>query len=80
MGWDPPGKVKKAIQRQLFRELSQEEIKLVDILKKHGDLPIDSICLEAEMPVSKVSPILLNLEFAGIVKSLPGKVYTLISG
>jgi len=80
MGWDPPGKIKKAIQKQLFRELSQEETKLVDIIKKRGDLPIDSICLEAEMPVSKVSPILLNLEFAGIVKSLPGKVYTLISG
>lgn len=80
MGWDPPGKINKPVQRQLFKELSHEEIKLVEILKKHGDLPIDSICLEAEMPVSKVSPILLNLEFAGIVKSLPGKVYTLVSG
>jgi len=53
--------------------------KLVDILKKHGDLPIDNICMEAELAVSKVSPILLNLELSGIVKSLPGKVYTLVS-
>lgn len=80
MGWDPPGKQKEAVQKQLFRELSQEETKLVNILKNLGDLPIDSICLEAEMPVSKVSPILLNLEFSGMIKTLPGKVYTLLSG
>lgn len=80
LGWDPPGKIKKAIQKQLFRELSGEELKLVDILKKDGDLPIDSICLKAEFPVSKASPILLNLELSGVVKSLPGKVYTLVSG
>lgn len=80
MGWDPPGKVKKAIQKELFKELSPEESKLVKVLKEKGDLPIDSICLNAEFPVSKASPLLLNLELAGVIKSLPGKVYTLVSG
>jgi hypothetical protein len=32
----------------------------------------------ADMPVSKVFSLLLSLEFAGIVKSLPGKVYKLV--
>jgi len=29
------------------------------------------------MPVSKVSVLLLNMEFNGLIKSLPGKVYSL---
>ena len=49
---------------------------VMDMLKKEK-LPIDIICLRLKLPVSKVSPILLNLEFSGLLKSLPGKVYTL---
>jgi DNA processing protein len=41
-------------------------------------MDIDTICSNMTMPVSKVSATLLNLEFKGMLKSLPGKIYELI--
>lgn len=69
----------KAFQRNLFPVLSAEESKIFELLKENGELAIDIISLKADMPVSKVSALLLNMEFAGVVKSLPGKVYSVIS-
>jgi DNA processing protein len=81
LGWEPENKLnQKDIQRNLFVELNDEEKIIVDILKSNTkELPIDTICLKAQMPTSKVSPILLELEFKGILKTLPGKTYKLIS-
>ncbi|MDY6800317.1 MAG: DNA-processing protein DprA [Bacteroidota bacterium] len=81
LGWEPENKMnQKDIQRHLFVELNDEEKIIVEILKSNTkELPIDTICLKAQMPTSKVSPILLELEFKGILKTLPGKTYKLIS-
>jgi DNA processing protein len=79
LGWDPGKKNEESVQRELFVNLSEEEKIITEILKKHDELPIDSICVKCNMPTSKVSPVLLNLEFMGIVKTLPGKMYKLIS-
>jgi len=35
------------------------------------------LCLKTKMPVAKVSSLLLNLEFAGLVVSKPGKVFAI---
>jgi DNA processing protein len=78
MGWETSQEHKKPKQRELFIELSEEETKIVDILKKEENMGIDTLCLKASMPMSKVSPVLLSLEFGGIVKSLPGKRYALV--
>ncbi len=64
------------IQKQLFVELSPEEQTLSDVLKT-GTLFIDQICEEMSMPAGRVSALLLNLEFKGIITSLPGKMYRL---
>jgi len=50
---------------------------LTGLLQKETSLTIDQLGLYGNMPVSKVSGILLNLEFKGMVKCLPGKVYQL---
>lgn len=78
MGWEVSPKKRKPKQRELFIELNEEENKIVAILKKEESLGIDTLCLKAAMPMSKVSPVLLNLEFEGVVKSLPGKRYSLV--
>ena len=75
MGWSIKERP-KAIQKQIFVDLNPIEAQLVDLLKA-GKLNVDQIGLQAKIPVSKVSSILLNLEFSGVVKSLPGKVYEL---
>ena len=73
MGWD--NQPKASVQRELFPELSAEEESVLKVLKETGECPIDSLCFILQMPVSKASAILLNLELAGLVHSLPGKVY-----
>jgi DNA processing protein len=79
LGWERPGGVKqKSIQRELFVNLSEDENKIIEIIRQQNEINIDILSAEADMPVSKVSPLLLNLEFSGLVKSLPGKVYKLV--
>lgn len=79
LGWEKKDAAAKAKPSQLaiFNELKQDEKELVNILQQSGKLAIDSICLRAKLPMSKVSSALLNLEFQGLVRSLPGKVYSI---
>lgn len=76
LGWSYQKKVDQSAIPLVF-ELNDDEKKMVDLLKLKGDTTLDILALSAEMPVSKASVTLLNLEFNGIVKSLPGKVYSL---
>lgn len=79
LGWDDQRKTCKEIQTKLFVELSKDEETIVSTLKSSNKIPIDLICLESSFPMSKVSSLLLKLEFDGIVKSHPGKIYSLNS-
>jgi DNA processing protein len=75
MGWE---KVKKVpIQKQLFVSLKPEEEVLLNILKTKEKINIDELSLLSKMPMSSVSTLLLTLEFSGIIKSLPGKMYSI---
>lgn len=76
MNWDVKAPSPRIVQTSLFIELSQEEQKLIDLLKG-GDRFVDEITIETQLPMSKVSATLLGLEFKGMVISLPGKMYRL---
>ncbi len=77
LGWEKAKKNKpEAIQKKLFLDLTLEEQELVDFLLD-GAKSIDEIAVSVSMPISKVSSQLLMLEFKGIVKQLPGKLYQL---
>jgi DNA processing protein len=65
----------KVIQRNLFTELTAEEKLIMEVLERHDAAHIDIVSLESEMPVSRVSSLLLKLEFEGMLRSLPGKMY-----
>ncbi len=75
LGWD---RQKQPMQRQLFVDLSADEQALFDQLPEGEEVNIDFLARNADIPMSKISALLLNLEFAGLVKSLPGKVYSRI--
>jgi DNA processing protein len=77
MEWLPKQGKKEAVQASLFTELMPEEQVLVDIIKAKGRIAIDDLCLQSRIPQNKAAGILLNLEFNGVVRSLPGKVYAL---
>jgi len=76
MNWDVKTSTSRVVQTSLFIELSEEEQKMVDLLKG-GDRFVDEITIETQLSMSKVSALLLGLEFKGLVTSLPGKMYRL---
>ena len=74
MGWDDKP-VKKRQQQQLFVGLSDDEKILLDLIRESVEIGIDQLVIKSRLPSSKIAAALLNLEFEGIVKSLPGKQY-----
>ncbi len=77
MRWETESK-KPPKQRKLFIELSDDEKILMDILKDMNQANIDYLVKNSKLTPSKVASALLNLEFEGVVKSLPGKIYKII--
>lgn len=72
MGWETNKAPKQAA---LFQELSSEEQKIMDAFENENELNIDAICRRSGITMAKVSAQLLNLEFMGAIKCLPGKVF-----
>ncbi|MBP6573173.1 MAG: DNA-processing protein DprA [Flavobacteriales bacterium] len=77
MEWLPKSKKKAPVQAALFADLMPDEQALVDIIKAKGKVEIDELCAQSRMTQGKAAGLLLNLEFSGVVRSLPGKVYAL---
>ncbi|MEO8591223.1 MAG: DNA-processing protein DprA [Flavobacteriales bacterium] len=77
MEWLPKSKKKAHVQAALFADLMPDEQTLVDIIKARGKVDIDELCVQSRMAQGKAAGLLLNLEFSGVVRSLPGKVYAL---
>ena len=77
MSWETKQE-KKAIQSKFFVDLLPDEEKVVKLLRENGELFIDRISAELSLPVSRVSALLLNMEFKNILKVLPGNVYRLM--
>lgn len=75
MGWETK---QEAIQQPLFIELDDNEKQIVKLLQKNEIGNTDSISREINLPVQNINTLLLNLEFKGIIKSLPGNRVKLI--
>lgn len=69
---------KKAVQKQLFVTLEPEEQKVYDFLQKSGKELMDIIALQCEMPIFKLSSLLLTMELKGVIRPLPGKMFEAI--
>lgn len=74
MGWEPE-KPAKAVQTALFSEMTETEQKIFNLIYKEGEITIDQICRELDIPISKLSSLLLQMEFRGLVKCCPGNLY-----
>lgn len=76
MGWQLEEK-KMAAQKQLFVDLNPEEMVMMAAFKDNQKQSLDGLSLKCDWAVSKTSSLLLELEFKGLIKSLPGKMYAL---
>lgn len=78
MGWEDRKKILPKQQRELFIQLSAEEKIIVSILKEKDTVAIDELNIKSNLSSSAVAAAMLNLEFQGVVTSLPGKMYKLV--
>jgi len=74
LSWESP-KSKPPVQRTLFSDLDENEKNIYELITRDGELNIDSICRSLDMPVYKLSSLLLQMEFKGIVRCYPGNLY-----
>jgi predicted Rossmann fold nucleotide-binding protein DprA/Smf involved in DNA uptake len=58
----------------LFQQLDPEELIIFGLLSG-PPLSVDQLCRLAELPVQRISYLLLTLEFKGLVRAAPGKLY-----
>jgi DNA processing protein len=74
LDWKPE-KAKSPVQRTLFSELDDTEKQIYELLKAQEELTIDTICRSLDIQVHKLSSLLLQMEFKGLVKCYPGNLY-----
>ena len=75
LSWTAKPKVR---QKEILPVLTDEEQKIVDILKNVDIMNVDTISFETGLPINKVLSLLFELEFKDVVKALPGRMYKLI--
>ena len=63
-------------QIPLLLALSDDERAIMNLFEQRDAMHIDELCQTLQLPVSKISALLLQLEFSNLVKSKPGKMYT----
>lgn len=72
-------KVPTVIEKELFIELSPDEERVVAALKQADELQINVLAVQCNLPIAKLSALLLGLEMKGMVKALVGGSYRLLS-
>ncbi|MFO7923126.1 MAG: DNA-processing protein DprA [Bacteroidales bacterium] len=77
MGWPPGEKVHKNEIPEPANDLNNEEKTILHLLSDNNQLSADHISEYTKMGASRISCLLLNLEFKGYVASMPGKIYRL---
>jgi len=78
LDWKPE-KSKMPVQRLLFNDMTDEEKLIYENINRVGEMNIDAICRATEMPVYKLSSLLLQMEFSGILRCYPGNLYRIVS-
>jgi DNA processing protein len=77
LNWQPTA-VKSPVQRTLFNDLSDQERLIYEELNKNGEMNIDHLCRAVDIPVYKLSALLLQMEFNNIIKCYPGNLYRVV--
>ena len=78
LNWDKNiQKMQKVKVFEVPNDLTTEELKVILFLKENGSEILDIIAQQTDIPVYKLSVVLLNLELRNLVVPLPGKLYDL---
>ena len=81
IGWQSSAEKKdspKAIQQEIFPELTDEERLLVNALQQADDKHVNQLSIDTNIPYPRASMLLFDLEMRGIVMALGGARYRLL--
>ena len=77
MRWESKLVPEQANELELFPELTSEQQKVVDILRKQGDLHINDLAGLMALPIYRLMATLVELDTKGVIATLPGCHYSL---
>jgi DNA processing protein len=79
MGWKECTTTRpKAVQRTLFPDLSPEEQRVAEVLRSRDGLQINTLVVETNIPINKMTTLLFEMEMKGVVRVLAGGMYKLV--
>ncbi len=79
LNWDIQATAKAQSPELKYKDLQGDEKKVVEILLKNGQqMHIDQLCWQSQLSMSQLASTLLQMEFAGFIKPLPGKEFRLV--
>lgn len=83
MGWQTDKVLRQArmegIERNCFPDLSEEEKVVVKALDEMGDLQQNVLSVKTNIPISRLTALLFQLEMKGVVRPLAGGSYHLLT-
>ena len=80
MNWNPaetPKKIKPSISLNEFDEFEKNVLHI--LIEKKAAATIDELSWRSNLPVSQLASVLLALEFKGVIKTMPGKQFSLVN-
>ncbi|MBP5777859.1 MAG: DNA-processing protein DprA [Prevotella sp.] len=82
MGWQDEALRRQAntdgIERNLFPDLSPEELTIVHLLHQTNDLQLNILSVKSGIPIGQLTALLFQLEMKGVIKPLAGGMYHLL--
>ena len=71
--------LESGIERQMFPDLTDEESTVVEALKRHNDLQVNMLAVQTDIPISRLVALLFSLEMKGVVRTMAGGTYHLLT-
>jgi DNA processing protein len=82
VGWPTTAQQQKTaapVERQLFPNLTPQELAIVTLLQQTNDLQQNIMAVKTNIPMGQLTALLFQLEMKGVVKALAGGTYHLLA-
>ena len=78
MRWEKTNEQTKSVQKNLFLNLNENEQRIVELLRAEESVGSDKITHLLKISTGELAGLMLEMEFKGIVRTLPGSRFSLI--
>ncbi|WP_461088253.1 DNA-processing protein DprA [Spirosoma gilvum] len=84
LNWDQPQAqptglpMAKPTSAEIPLDITDDESQILALLRQSQAMHVDDLSWKSQIPMGRLASLLLNLEFRGFVRSLPGKKYAIV--